>query len=77
MFGRRISRSGWMKLAALALAVAAYTLLLTAPLRSVSVTVDMPSPETARPMRAVDWLVFLGWVAGSIGAVFLVIVLPA
>lgn len=77
MFGRQITRSGWLKLAALAVGVAVFVFLISAPLMTISVKVDLPPATGAQePTPLSDWLQMFAWIGGFVAGLFLLIICP-
>jgi len=61
MFGRRITRSGWLQLGALAFAVFAVLFLIFAPITTVSITLDLPpAGATPKPVEPRDLFALAG-----------------
>jgi hypothetical protein len=77
LFGRRITRSGWLQLGGLALVVLVVLAILCAPLPTISVKIDLP-PASANPQPATssDWLTFFAWLFGALAATTLLIGIP-
>jgi hypothetical protein len=77
LFGRRITRSGWLKLGGLASVVLFIVFIFCAPLVTISVKIDLP-PASAnlRPATSSDWLTFFAWLFGAMAAVIVLIGMP-
>ena len=61
MFGRRFTRSGWIKLRGLAFVVALILFIILAPLSSFTIRVSLPSASaTPKPVTQAEWLGMLG-----------------
>ena len=77
MFGRRISRSAWLKLIGLAVVVILAIALACAPMAMISIRVDLP-PVSAVPRTPTssEWLAALAWLIGGLAAVYLVLGVP-
>lgn len=70
MFGRRISRSGWLKLTGLAVVVILVIGLVCAPIATVGIRVDLPPASTVpRTPAATEWLAGLAWLIGGLAGV--------
>ena len=77
MFGRRISRSAWLKLVGLAVVAILAIVLACAPMASISIRVDLP-PASAVPRTptASEWLASLAWLIGGLAVMCLVFGVP-
>jgi hypothetical protein len=74
LFGRRITRAGWLKLSGLAFLVLVVVLLAVAPLSTVSVRIELPpTSQTPGPPTSSAWLGMLVFLFGWLTAVALVI----
>ena len=77
MFGRRITKSGWLRLSLLALVVLAMIFLLCAPIATISVKIDLPpASATPRPPTSSEWLTMFAFIIGGLAGVFLLVGVP-
>ena len=77
MFGRQISRSGWLRLIGLAVLVISAIVLACAPLATISIRVDLPPASAApRTPTASEVMAALSWLIAELNAACLVIGVP-
>lgn len=77
LFGRRITKSGWLSLSVLVLAVLVMIFLVCAPLATISVKIDLPpASATPRPPTPSEWLTMFAFTFGGLAAVFLLVGVP-
>src|SRR5258708_4986633 len=77
LFGRRITKSGWLKLSGLALVVLVIILLVCAPLTTISVKIDLPPTSMRpRPPTSSEWLTFFALIFGGLVAASLFVGVP-
>ena len=75
MFGRKFTKSAWLKLGGLTLAVFALVFIVCAPLATVTVRIDLPPASiTPKPPSASEWLIAIALPIGAFATVSLLIV---